>query len=302
MMNHPLLRDFLHHLQAERGLSPHTISAYRSDLQHFLTFLQGQSPAETTQDECIEFLGLLQDQGYAQSSIGRVLAALKTFFRFLKREQVIQESPTAFLESPKQWQTIPLVLSEEQVSRLLEQPDMQTHRGALDRALLEVLYGSGLRVSEVCRLSIQSVGERTLRVMGKGSKERCVPIGEAALQAVDHYLIQHRHHQNGSSEAEELLFLTEHGKPISRLYVWQRVKDLGRQANLPPTLSPHTLRHSFATHLLKNGADIRVIQELLGHADISTTNIYTHTTLDHVQQQFSDHHPRLEGVFPGGEG
>ncbi|MFZ4098941.1 MAG: tyrosine recombinase [Chlamydiia bacterium] len=298
-MNHPLLKDFLHHLQAERGLSAHTISAYRSDLQHFLTFLQGQSPTEIAQDECIEFLGLLQDQGYAQSSIGRVLAALKTFYRFLKREGQVTESPTAYLESPKQWQTVPLVLSEAQVRTLLEQPEANTFRGALDRALLEVLYGSGLRVSEVCKLALHAVGDRSLTVMGKGGRERRVPIGQAALQAIDHYLSHYR--QNGdATDVEPLLFHTEHGKPISRLYVWQRVKDLGRQAGLPATLSPHTLRHSFATHLLENGADVRVIQEMLGHADINTTNRYAHASTQHLQQEFSAHHPRQDGVFPAG--
>lgn len=290
-MDHPLLREFLNHLEAERGLSPHTISAYRSDIQHFLAFLRGRSPENVSQDDCVSFLGLLQNQGYTQSSIGRVLAALKTFYRFLKRESVVAESPTALLESPKQWQTVPTVLSEEQIDLLLDQPNIETYQGALDKALLEVLYASGLRVSEACRLSIYDITDRSVRVFGKGGKERIVPISQRALDAVDHYLNRHRH----ETAEDETLFLTQQGRPVSRLYVWQRVKEYGKVAGLPPTISPHVLRHSFATHLVERGAGLRVVQELLGHEHIQTTDCYTHVSRAHVQESFEKHHPRVDG-------
>lgn len=296
-MDHPLLGEFLHHLVAERGLSNHTVSAYRSDLQHFLAFLQGQDLCDVSQHECIAFLGLLQDQGYAASSVGRVLAALKTFYRFLKREGKVRESPTALLESPRQWQTTPLVLSRRQMGALLTQPDTTRHQGALDRAILELLYSSGLRVSELCRLPLQAADDRCVRVMGKGSKERIVPLGEEAVAAIDHYLAHFRVSQEGEDQ-DAPLFQTEHGRPLSRLYVWQRVKEYARQAGLPPEVSPHTIRHTFATHLIENGADTRVVQEMLGHAHIQTTQTYTHVSAHHLQESFTTHHPRLEESCP----
>jgi integrase/recombinase XerD len=296
-MDHPLLGEFLHHLVAERGLSNHTVSAYRSDLQHFLAFLQGQDLCQVGQNECIAFLGLLQDQGYAASSVGRVLAALKTFYRFLKREGKVQESPTALLESPRQWQTVPLVLTPKQMEALLAQPDVSRHQGALDRAILELLYSSGLRVSELCRLTLHAADDRSVRVMGKGSKERLVPLGQQAVAAIDHYL-SHFRCNDQDEDREAPLFLTEHGRALSRLYVWQRVKEYARMAGLPPETSPHTIRHTFATHLLENGADVRVIQDMLGHAHIQTTDRYTHVSASHLQKAFDAHHPRLEESCP----
>jgi len=290
-MHQSAIIDFLRHLECERGLSTHTVAAYRSDIQHFVSFMKGREIVAATQEDCISFLGHLQNQGYANASIGRVLAALKTFFRFLVREELIKESPTQLLESPKQWEKVPTVLSENQVERLLEAADTSQYQGALDLAIMEMLYSTGLRVSELCRLTLDCVDDRRVKVFGKGGKERLVPVGSRAIQALDHYLAHFRN-DSPQLEVDQWLFLTPQGRSISRLYVWQRIKYYATKVGLSADVSPHTLRHTYATHLLERGASVRVIQDLLGHAHIDSTDRYTQMSTAKLHEAFDNHHPR----------
>jgi integrase/recombinase XerD len=287
------LIDFLAHLRSERALSPHTVAAYGRDLEMFVERLKAEGKEEISEvsgADLIAFLSRLKEQGYASSSVCRALVAVKVFFRFLKREKLITQDPTAHLDSPKLWQLIPEVLSYCEVDQLLKCPDPSDPIGARDRAIFEVIYASGLRVSEVCGLNLFDIGENTVRVMGKGGKERIVPIAQTAIDAVDHYLI---HFRGVVSEDRDLpLFVTVRGKRVDRTLIWQRIKHYGKIAGISKVISPHTLRHSFATHLLENGADLRVIQEMLGHANIATTDRYTHVSQKHLSQAFANFHPR----------
>ena len=232
----------------------------------------------------------LTDQNYATSSISRNLISIKVLFRFLKRERIINNNVALYLETPKLWQLIPEVLSLDEVERLLQQPDPNHPYGARDKAILELLYASGLRVSEVCCIKINDVDDDCVRAFGKGSKERLVPLGKHALAAIDHYLNIFR--DQVDSEKQKALFVTKGGKPIDRVSVWRMIKDYAKKAGITKNISPHTLRHSFATHLLDNGAELRVIQEMLGHASITSTDRYTHVSKAHVQKAFDAFHPR----------
>ena len=214
------------------------------------------------------------------------LIAIKVFFRFLKREGIISQNITLLLATPKIWQLIPDVLSIEEMEQLLNQPDLSLVKGVRDRAILEVLYASGLRVSELCGLTIRDVDDEYMRIRGKGGKERLVPIGRKAISAIDRYL----HFRDGP--LEETLFVGKGGQPIDRVTVWKMIKSYAVQAGISKSISPHTFRHSFATHLLDNGADLRVIQELLGHSSITSTDRYTHISCSHLQQAFEEFHPR----------
>lgn len=209
------------------------------------------------------------------------------FFRFLKREKRVDHNPTLFLESPKMWQLIPEVMTEEEVSKFLEAPGRDDFVGARDRALFHLMYASGLRVSEVCGLNVGDVSDDFVRVKGKGGKERIVPVAEAAIKELDHFLVNFR------QEGEGAIFTTERGSRMSRISVWGRVKFYAKKIGLVKEISPHTLRHSFATHLLENGADLRIIQELLGHANIATTDRYTHISHKHLHAAFEKFHPKL---------
>ncbi len=283
--------NFLSYLGSEKGLAQNTLAAYRRDLHLFTTLLKekGILTFDGTQEEdVIAFLAHLKNLSYATSSICRSLVAVKMLFRFLKREGAIPKDITLHLDSPKMWQLIPEVLTVAEVEELLKAPDVSTSTGARDRAVLQVIYASGLRVSEVCGLNLQDVGEEVVRVRGKGGKERVVPIARSAVVAIDHYLGNHR----VSADRQEALFVTERGKRIDRSMVWQRVKLYAKAAGIARKISPHTLRHSFATHLLENGADLRVIQEMLGHSSIATTDRYTHISQRHLTEAFEAFHPR----------
>ncbi len=278
-MNH--LSDFVAYLQSEKGLSHNTVEAYERDIRTFLE----KYPIGI--EGVIQHLGDLKAWGYASSSIARCLIALKVFFRFLFREHILTENISLLLETPKIWQLVPEVLTQEEVTRLLAAPDPQIFLGARDSAILEMFYGSGLRVSEVCALTLYSIDETSVKVTGKGGKERVVPVGRAALKAVDHYLLNYRDRFSGDA-----LFVTSRGKGIERVGVWKMIKRYAIKAEIQKTISPHTLRHSFATHLLDHGADLRIIQEMLGHAHISTTDRYTHVSQSRLQEAFSQFHPR----------
>lgn len=287
-----MLDEFASYLGSEKGASINTIKAYMRDTNAFTEFLNTYAVTAftmVTRDDIIKYLGHLKSRGYASSSMCRALIAIKVLFRFLKREGYIPTNIALTLDSPKLWQLIPEVLTSSEVERLLAIPDADTEQGSRDRAILEVLYACGLRVSELCSLNICDVSDVHLKVMGKGRKERVVPIGKKAIDAINAY---HFYRDKYDSEAEKALFVNSKGKRIDRMMVWQRVKAYAKAAGITKNISPHTLRHSFATHLLDNGAELRVIQEMLGHASIASTDRYTHVSQQRLTEAFAMFHPR----------
>lgn len=284
-----MIVDFLDHLRSERGLSSHTIEAYGRDVRAFQTFL-GSSDWQSVQPETIlSFLDSLKKNAYSTATLCRMLVALKVFFRFLKKEGAIKADLGQSFVTPKLWQLVPEVLSFEEVEELLQGPGADDFLGARDRAILELLYATGMRVTELCQLRLNDLSDTFVKVRGKGKKERLIPVGKKAIEAVDHYLLQFR---GKMEEPEAPLFITKGGKPIDRIAVWERVKFYAKKAGIRKEVSPHTLRHSFATHLLENGADLRLIQDMLGHEDIGTTDRYTHVTGSRIKKLFQTFHPR----------
>lgn len=286
------IEDFLFYLGSERGLSKNTVLAYRLDLHQFLKIMQARGLSafsEVSQGEILAFLDLLRAKGLASSSISRALVTLKSFFKFLRKERLISSEETLYLDTPKMWQLVPEVLTEGEVEALLEAAVPEGAIGARDRAILEVLYASGLRVSEACGLNLSDVDDAFVRVKGKGGKERVVPIARSAVAHIDHYLL---HYREGAGGRNEALFVSKKGKRLDRTLVWNRVKTYAKRAGIVKSISPHTLRHSFATHLLENGADLRVIQEMLGHASVATTDRYTQISQKHLKEAFAAFHPR----------
>ena len=287
------VEDFLSYLGSEKGLAQNTLISYRHDIEMFLALLEEGRIASldrVQEEDVIAFLSFLKAKAYATSSICRIIVAIKMFFRFLKREKIIAKDITLYLDSPRMWQLIPEVLTISEVEDLLRAPDTRTALGARDQAILQVIYASGLRVSEVCGLNLQDVDDQIVRVQGKGGKERIIPIAKVAVDAIDHYLTHY--HQHAGSEKTVPLFVGKKGKRIDRILVWKRIKLYAKQAGINKEISPHTLRHSFATHLLENGADLRIIQEMLGHSNISTTDRYTHISQRHLTEAFEAFHPR----------
>ncbi len=279
-----MILDFVSYIASEKGLSHNTIEAYKRDLKLFNSLLEAKgvvSYVDVKEDSVIEFLSYLKAKEYSSSSIYRMLVAIKVFFRFLKKEKLIAEDVTLRLDSPRIWQLIPEVLTYQEVERLLT----SSSDNIRDKAILEVIYASGLRVSELCGLNISDLDEDFVRVKGKGGKERVVPIAKTAVLAVDQYL-------NTRSDDNPALFLSARGKRIDRITIWKQIKRYAQKAEITKPISPHTLRHSFATHLLENGADLRVIQEMLGHSNIATTDRYTHISQKHLKASFEAFHPR----------
>lgn len=276
------LKDFVGYL-AERGLSSKTIEAYKNDVLMFLKFYDFNT---STENDVLNFLSYLKSKNYASASIVRIIMGVKVFFRFLVREKIVDKNPFALLEQPSIWKTLPEILSIEEVQRLLDAPKKDDILGWRDSAILELIYSSGLRVSEACQLNIHDVGDTFLKVMGKGSKERVIPVGKKAIQSLDHYL------SFRDKSLEKALFLTNNGKRIDRLTIWKIIKKYAKIASIDKKISPHTLRHSFATHLLEGGADIRIIQELLGHSNIATTDRYTQLNQSHLKEAFEKFHNR----------
>lgn len=286
---------FLRHLQVERGLASNTLTAYSQDLRKFAAFCAKQklSIQEADRDAVLDFLSSLYRQKLSSRSVGRHLATLRVFFRFAVTDGLLREEPTLNLESPRIWKSLPIFLSLSQVEKLLAMPDARTPLGARDAAMLEVLYSTGLRVSELVglRLAEMDLGMGCVRCIGKGNKERLVPLGRAAVNSLRHYLAEPRNRLL-RGRASPLVFLNHRGSKLTRVGFWKVLKAYGRRAGLTPKLSPHKLRHSFATHLLERGADLRSVQAMLGHADISTTQIYTHVTQERLRQIYRAHHPR----------
>jgi integrase/recombinase XerD len=290
MNNETLVEEFLTYLRAERGLSVHTQSGYRNDLRQLYTYAQREKRAWPPDIETV--IGFLKSiQGIKKpASIARAISAAKAFFKYLFREQYITEDRGSFLESPKLWKTLPKILHAHEVTRAMELPDQSTDEGIRDRAILELLYGTGIRVSELCALCITDISDDVIKVKGKGGKERLVPIGGCALEAVDKYLLAVR--QKFDSLNSTQLFVTKRGKPVSRVFVWRLVRMYAAKSGIEKEISPHTFRHTYASHLLDAGADPRVIQELLGHAHISSTDRYTQVSCSQLKEVFRAFHPR----------
>lgn len=289
-----LLLEYLAYLRVERGLSENTISAYEQDLAQFYEYCQAERLLlhEVTQHHVREFLAYIGGTGLSARTRARKVAALRGFFQYLVDEGVLGSDPTGDLESPKFTMTLPDVLSIPEVDKLLNTPRLDKPTGYRDRAILEVLYGAGLRVSELVELNVDDVDELGyVRCMGKGSKERIVPIGRSALTAVALYT-QSARPRLVRNPRESALFLNARGERLTRQSVWKMLKKYAKDCGIKQEISPHTLRHSFATHLLQNGADLRAVQEMLGHVDISTTQIYTHLTKSHLRDVYLKAHPR----------
>lgn len=293
-----LLEQFIDHLWMEHGLSENTLSAYRNDLAGFAGWLasaQNQLPEAGTGD-VQNYLASKFQQGYKSRSSARLLSTLRRFYGWMLRDKRIREDPTRLLESPKAERVLPVSLNEKQVIDLLNAPDTGNDVGYRDRAMLELLYATGLRVSELVQLQLSQVSMEpgVLRIMGKGNKERLVPVGEVALDWLSAYLRHVRPSLLQNKPAvTNAVFVTRRGKAMTRQAFWYMVKRHALQAGIDPEkLSPHTLRHAFATHLLNHGADLRVVQMLLGHSDISTTQIYTHVADQRLRDLYREHHPR----------
>lgn len=293
-----LIQEFIDYLGHEKGLANNTLESYSRDLKQYYRFLSGDSPAppslqNASQSTIVAYLMYLRKQGKAAATIARRLAALKAFYQFLVKENYVAEDPTDDLSSPKLERKLPKVLTVEEVERLLAQPDTQNPVGKRDKAMLELLYATGIRVSELVNLNVSDVylREGFIRCMGKGSKERVVPLGEIAISALRPYLDGARTRVIADPK-EKAVFVNHHGKRLTRQGFWKIVKKYASLAQIRKEITPHTLRHSFATHLLENGADIRAVQEMLGHADISTTQIYTHVTKDRLKDVYAKSHPR----------
>ncbi|TCL62989.1 integrase/recombinase XerD [Hydrogenispora ethanolica] len=292
------LQDYLNYLSVERGLAKNTLESYGRDLRQFLSYLKEKKNLDlqaTTQATVIGYLLLLQARGKATATLSRNLAAIKSYYHFLAREGMIERDPTINLDAPKQEKRLPRVLSVQDVEHLLEQPDLKNPVGVRDRAMLEVLYATGLRVSELVSLKINDLNLEMsyIRCFGKGSKERIVPLGSVATKYVKIYL-EHARKFLASSPYEDTLFLNHHGKGLTRQGFWKIIKKYAENLDIAIEITPHTLRHSFATHLLENGADLRSVQEMLGHADISTTQVYTHLTKDRIKEVYEKAHPRAK--------
>ncbi len=292
------ISSFLTHVKVEKGLSSNTVSAYKRDLVKFDAFARKRklSLEAISRDHLVDFLAGLYRQKLESRTVARQLVTLRNFFRFAQIQELISVDPSINLESPKIRRTLPGYLRLEEIERLLEQPDEKTPLGLRDRAMLEVLYSTGLRVSELISLRVSDVDTKVgcVRCIGKGDKERIVPVGRKALVMVEKYLRAARPRLcgKGKSAGSPALFVNRRGTALSRVGVWKILSAYGRRAGLRVAIKPHMLRHSFATHLLERGADLRSVQLMLGHADISTTQIYTHVVEERLKQIYKAHHPR----------
>jgi integrase/recombinase XerD len=292
------LKDFMHFLIVEKGLAKNTIVSYERDIKSYLKYLKNIEAISdlnhVQRTHIVHFLKYLKDQGKSSKTIARHIASVRAFHQFLLREKAVDQDPTVHIESPQLERKLPKVLSLEEVETLLNAPREDNHYGLRDKAMLELLYATGIRVSELIGLNVGDVHLTMgfVRCIGKGNKERIIPLGRTAAHAIENYLNNGRAKFMTKKSAEEALFLNHHGKRLTRQGFWKILKRLTKEAGIEKELTPHTLRHSFATHLLENGADLRAVQEMLGHADISTTQIYTHVTKTRLKDVYSQFHPR----------
>ena len=291
-----LIEEFLNYLTSERGLSQNTLIAYKRDLERFTGYFESHGQKEIAslkRRDITDYLMSLKDSGLSSNSISRAMAAIKVFYRFLVQENFIKEDVGSLLESPKLIRPIPHTLSSGEVDRILSMPDARDWQGIRDKAALELMYATGMRVSEIAGLNTNDLNLDVgfAKCKGKGGKERIVPLGRKAKAACEKYIAKVRG-KLLKGRAEQHLFLTRLGKKVSRQSFWKMIKRYTKLAGIKKDITPHTLRHSFATHLLEGGADLRVVQEMLGHADISTTQIYTHVSKDRLKSIHRQFHPR----------
>jgi integrase/recombinase XerD len=285
---------YLDYLAVEKGLAKNSLSAYGTDLRRFGMWLDAQSieTESAKRQQIVKYIQSLRSSGISARSVARALAAMRGFFRFLIAERHLKRDPTENLDNPKLWSTLPKSLHPSEVDDLLAAPDRSKPDGLRDAAMLELLYATGLRVSELIRVKVEDIvlDAGFLRTFGKGSKERIVPFGDAAGRAMTTYIENARAHFNRRNDVH--LFLSNRGRPMTRQTFWMKIVKYARQAGIRAHISPHVLRHSFATHLLENGADLRSVQLMLGHSDISTTQIYTHVSRARLQKMYELYHPR----------
>jgi len=291
-----LIGAFLDYLSVERGLSSNTIISYRKDLDIYTGFLADHSInslSKIAKNDITDFMLSQKDKGIAANSIARRLAAIRMFHRFLSRERIAKSDPSNLIESPKLWKKIPETLSLNEVESLIAQPDTRDKQGIRDKAILETLYATGMRVSEAANLKKDNVNLDIgfLRCIGKGNKERVIPLGKKAIASIKRYLEASRPHFLKKKECE-YLFVSRIGRNLSRQSLWKIIKRYAREAGIKKPMKPHILRHTFATHLLERGADLRSVQEMLGHSNISTTQIYTHINKDRLKTVHRMYHPR----------
>lgn len=291
-------KQFKNYLKLERSLAKNSVDAYLSDISKLKQYLwisdQKISPAKVTQQDLLDFLGFIYDLGMSPYSQARIVSGIKSFYKFLLYEELIDKDPSELIEAPKLGRKLPDTLDFPEIESLLSAIDLSTPEGARNRAMVETLYSSGLRVSELVSLKISNIHDDIgfLRIIGKGSKERLVPIGREALKYIRIYRNEIRVHLQIEKGFEDHLFLNRRGSAISRVSVFNIIKELAAKIGLHKNISPHTFRHSFATHLIEGGADLRAVQEMLGHESITTTEIYTHLDRDYLKQVILEYHPR----------
>lgn len=292
------LEDYFVYLKIEKGLSPNSISSYKRDLVQYLNFITDEKINDLNSIDRYTILSFLQKQkenGKSDNSIIRMVSSLRKFHQYLKQEKFTETDPMLLVDTPKKSQTLPKVMSMNEVERLLEVSDTSKPLGLRDRTMLEVMYATGVRITELISLRLDELHlpMSMIQTKGKGDKERIIPIGDTAIYWVKQYLRFSRPKLSmKNSEDEPYVFLNNQGKKLSRQGVWKKIKKLVKEAHIKSYVTPHTLRHSFATHLLENGADLRIVQELLGHSDISTTQIYTHITKHRLKNVYNEYHPR----------
>ncbi len=291
---HPELRAFVDYIRVDKGLSSNTLSSYRRDLEEYVRYLLSRhsDPSRATRDDVRSFLAALYARGLAARSVARHVASLRSFHHFLFADGKAGTDPTTDLEVPQLGRSLPKYLAPAEVDALLTRPDVSNSAGLRDKAMLEMLYATGMRVSELINLHLGDVEANLgiVRCVGKGNKERLIPIGRSALQATAAYLRDSR--PQLAKGAVDTLFLNQRGRPLTRMGFWKILSAYGRAAGISSPITPHLVRHSFATHLLERGADLRSIQLMLGHSDISTTQVYTHVVKERIKQIYQTHHPR----------
>ncbi|MCK9280922.1 MAG: site-specific tyrosine recombinase XerD [Melioribacteraceae bacterium] len=291
------VKEYLSIIKLEKNLSDNTIFSYKNDLMKLLDFFEKLNIidySEINSETLINYFSSIKNEGLSNSTIARYISAFKGFFKFLLKNGYITKNPMTKIPSVKKKKNLPDVLSFQEIELILNSAESDDIRGRRDKALLELFYSSGLRISELINLTVNNVfiKEEMVRVLGKGSKERLVPVGSSALSCIKDYLLYSRPHLENKITSENILFLNVRGRKLSRMGVWKIVDFYVKKSGIKKDIHPHTFRHSFATHLIEGGADLRSVQEMLGHSDISTTQIYTHIDNDFVKQEHHDHHPR----------
>lgn len=294
-----LVQDFINYLTIERNLSGNTLDAYRNDLARYCQFLQAENIRRPDQIDIAliqKFISTLAEIGLAASSLARNFSSIRSFHRFLIGENIVQTNPTDLLQSPRLPAKLPKILDLSEIEAILAAIDINTNKGIRDRAIIETLYSTGVRVSELITLEMSNIffQHNVIRVFGKGSKERIVPFGDRAKQYLKQYIAAVRSLLLRHSRSGDVLFLNMRGAPLSRMGVWKIIQEYVQAAGIKKQVSPHVFRHSFATHLLEGGANLRAVQEMLGHSDISTTQIYTHLDREYLIEQHRTFHPRWQ--------